>query len=214
MPSKNSRKLYLADSYYHIYNRGVNKRDIFRDNYDYSVFLNLLKRYLNDRPAQDKKGRIYPWLHKDIKLLAFCLMPNHFHLLIYQLKENAIHQLLKNVSGSYTAYFNKKYRRTGPLFQDRYKAAMIQQDEYLQHISRYIHLNPKLYKSWEFSSLPYYLEKNYAEWIQPKAILDLFNGISEYKKFLGDYEDYKASLDVVKSELADAWLFQDLVLES
>ncbi|MGH7237985.1 MAG: transposase, partial [Candidatus Saccharimonadales bacterium] len=127
------------------------------DEGDYAVFLNLLKRYLDDRPARDSSGRPYDWLHDDLDLAAFCLMPNHFHLLIYQTKSEAMTRLLRGVATSYTTYFNKKHNRIGPLFQDRFKASMILRDDYLQHISRYIHLNPKNYKSWEFSSLPYYL---------------------------------------------------------
>lgn len=204
MPSKNSRKVYIPDSYYHIYNRGLDKKTIFLDRQDYSVFLSLIKRYLDNEPAKDLKGRDYPWLHEDIELVAFCLMPNHFHLLVYQIKEDSAHQLLKNVSGSYTAYFNKKYKRIGPLFQDRFKAVLIQRDEYLQHISRYIHLNPASYRSWEFSSLPYYLGTKRANWIRPDRIMELFSSVAEYKDFVVDYEDYKLTLDSLKSELANS----------
>ncbi|MGH7237130.1 MAG: transposase [Candidatus Saccharimonadales bacterium] len=185
-----------------MYNRGVNKRKIFLDSEDYAVFLSLLKRYLDERPSKDYKGRQYPWLHNDIKLLAFCLMPNHFHFLVYQKDETSVRQLLKNVCGSYTIYFNKKYRRVGPLFQDRFKASMILRDDYLQHISRYIHLNPRYYKDWEFSSLPYYLDKKRASWIDPKPILELFDSPKDYETFTSDYEAQKAILDEIKQELA------------
>ena len=202
MPSRNSRKIYLQDAYYHLYNRGLDKQSIFLDADDYAVFLNLLKRYLDKQPAKDNKGRQYPWLHEDVELLAFCLMPNHFHLLVYQLTDDGVRQLLKNICGSYTTYFNKKYKRIGPLFQDRFKASMITRDDYLQHISRYIHLNPKTYKAWEFSSLPYYLGKKQAGWVRPDKILDLFNGRDEYAAFVSDYEAQKAMIDDIKAELA------------
>jgi putative transposase len=203
MPSRNSRKIYLTETFYHLYNRGVNKQRIFLDDGDYAVFLNLLKRYLDSRPAKDNKGREYPWLHNDVELLAFCVMPNHFHMLIYLKSEGAVHNLLKNVCGSYTIYFNKKYHRLGPLFQDRFKASMILRDNYLQHISRYIHLNPKNYESWEFSSLSYYLGTKQADWIQPARILELFSSAEDYANFVADYESQKAILDELKQELAD-----------
>jgi len=203
MPSKNSRKIYLEKTHYHIFNRGVNKRKIFLDEEDYAVFLNLFKRYLSRKPEVDAKKREYPWLYNDIELLSFCLMPNHFHLLAYQLEENSIKHLLKNVCGSYTSYFNKKYKRIGPLFQDRFKAKMIDDDAYLHHISRYIHMNPKQYLSWKHSSLPYYLGEQSAEWIQPYRIIELFNDKEDYLTFLKDYEKQKEIMDEIKDSLAD-----------
>lgn len=202
MPSKNRVKVYAPDSHYHIYNRGINKRRIFLDDDDYAVFLNLLKRYLDEAPVKDNKGREYDWLHNHVKLQAYCLMPNHFHLLIYQISPEAMTRLLRGVSGAYTTYFNKKYRRIGPLFQDRYKASLISSEEYLQHISRYLHLNPDDYKTWPYSSLEYYLGRKTAGWLSPDLILDLFVA-GEYKGFVSDYEAHKKALDEIKSELAN-----------
>jgi len=203
MPSRNVLKIYAGDSYYHIYNRGVEKRQIFLDNQDYSVFLNLLKRYLSNKPVLDKKGRQYPWLNKDLKLLAFCLMPNHFHLFIHQKESETMQMLLSGICTSYTVYFNKKYKRVGPLFQSRYKASMILSDEYYQHISRYIHLNPKDYLKWEWSSLPYYLGMKQASWVETSEIMSNFeNDIEKYLEFLKDYRGYKDSLDDISSSLA------------
>src|ERR1043166_5683188 len=125
MASRNLEKIYLEESVYHIYNRGINKRRIFLEDVDYAVFLNLLKRYLDKEPTKDRKGREYEWLHNRIELLAFCLMPNHFHLLLYQKDPEAMTRLLRGVCTSYTGYFNKKYKRMGPLFQDRFKASLI-----------------------------------------------------------------------------------------
>ncbi|MES2970703.1 MAG: transposase [Patescibacteria group bacterium] len=203
MPSRNLEKIYLPEAYYHLYNRGVNKRRVFLDDSDYAVFLNLLKRYLDDKPTLDNRGREYEWLHNSVELLSFCLMPNHYHLLIYQLEPDAMTQLLRRVGTSYTAYFNKKYKRTGPLFQDRFKASMITRDDYLQHISRYIHLNPQQYQKWKYSSLPYYLDQKQANWIQPERILELFSSVKEYEKFVADWIDQKKIIDEIKNELAD-----------
>lgn len=203
MPSRNIEKIYVSEAYYHIYNRGVAKQVIFEDDQDYSVFLSLLKRYLCQEPARDKQGREYPNYHEGIELLAFCLMPNHYHMLVYQSDPQAMTKLLRGVCTAYTMYFNKKYQRVGHLFQGRFKASMITNDAYLQHISRYIHLNPENYDKWEFSSLAYYLGAKHTDWLVPNKILELFK-VGGYKTFVSDYEEHRAMLKILKNELANA----------
>ena len=203
MPSPNLEKIYAPDCYYHIYNRGVDRQPIFKSPDDYAVFLNILKRYLDTEPIKDNKKREYEWLHEKVDLLAFCLISNHFHLFVYQHTPEAMTRLLRGVGTSYTGYFNKKYKRTGPLFQDRYKATMVDKDSYLMHISRYIHLNPSDYKNYEWSSYDYYVGKKNSGWVNPDKILRLFSSIKEYEEFTADYEDYKKSLELIKSDLAD-----------
>ncbi|MES2971586.1 MAG: transposase [Patescibacteria group bacterium] len=202
MTSRNRIKQYVDESYYHIYNRGVAKRVIFKEKQDYAVFLNLLKRYLDDKPSFDQSGREYEYLHDRIELLAFCLMPNHYHLLIYAQEAAAMTRLLRGVATSYSTYFNKKYERIGPLFQDRFKASWILRDNYLLHISRYIHLNPKDWRTWEYSSLAYYLGMKDAAWVRPKRMLELFEN-KNYEQFVADYESQKQIWDELKHELAD-----------
>lgn len=205
MPGKNLVKTYADDSYYHIYNRGVNGDLVFIDNEDKAVFLNLFKRYLSDKPEKDLKGREYAWLQKDIQLLAFCLMGNHYHLLVYQKERDALTRLMRAVNSSYGMYFNNKYKRKGPLFQSYCRASLIDNQAYLDHISRYIHLNPgkNKYKIWNGSSLPYYEGSLSAEWVNPKAILDMFPSKSAYLRFVADYEDMHDELDILKHELAN-----------
>jgi len=186
-----------------VYNRGVAKQAIFLDDDDYRTFLNLLKRYLDVEPHKDMKGREYKWLHNNIELLAYCLMPNHFHLLLYQIDEDAMKQLMSGVATSYSTYFNKKYKRVGHLFQERYKASEITNDSYLQHISRYIHRNPKDYKHWAYSSLSKYHGTESAGWLRPSRILDLFDSMEQYTQFVDDYTDAKDSLDIIQHELAN-----------
>ena len=111
--------------------------------------------------------------------------------------------LLQRVLTSYSIYFNKRYQRVGPLFQDTYKASRINSDEYLLHISRYIHLNPQNWRDWEFSSIDFYLGNKHAEWLDQKPIMDLFENKKDYHEFVANYEDYKRSLEEIKSELAD-----------
>jgi putative transposase len=205
MPSKNTLKQYSENAYYHVYNRGVNKELVFKDEEDYAVFLNLLKRYLDASPAKDNKGREYPWLHNDIELLAFCLMPNHFHCYVYVKEVSALTKLFQNISTSYGMYFNKKYKRIGPVFQGRFKASLVMEDSYHTHITRYIHLNPDSYKSWPYSSLPYFMGNKNASWINTRILSDLFgNDVTEYQKFLEDFKGHKEALKEIRSELANS----------
>jgi len=197
MPAKNVVKLYASRSVYHVYNRGNNKQKIFLESADYAAFLNLLKRHLSKVITSDKLGRQYKNWHGNIELLAFCLIPNHFHLLLYQKHNSVITQLMKSITVSYSGYFNAKYSRTGHVFQGVFRASLIEEEPYWQHISRYIHLNPRNWKSWEWSSLPYYLNKRRADWINPKRILETFEE-TNYLEFVSDYEDHKTMLDELK----------------
>lgn len=189
MPSRNVLKDYVPHSYYHVYNRGVEKRVIFKDDQDYEVFLSLLKRYLSPSSEKDSYGRDGVTFYGEVELLAFCLMPNHFHLLLY-VNENPrkMSELLRRVSTSYTMYFNKKYDRVGHLFQGRFKASRIFNDEYLLHISRYIHRNPSDYYNWQYSSYPYYIKGWSADWVRPDRIYELYEW-GTYEQFVNDWND-------------------------
>ena len=203
MPRRNVLKVDVPDSYYHVYARGNNKLKIFRDKQDYSVLLSLLKRYLSAEQQKAPDGYMYPSLSGKIELLCFCLMPNHFHLLLYQKDEKTMETLMRGVMTSYSLYFNKRYKRTGTLFESRYKASLISQQSYLEHITRYIHLNPTGWQKYPYSSLPYYLGKQKADWILPKFILDILGTKEKYIEFLKDCEDNKHMLDKIKHELAN-----------
>lgn len=203
MPSRNVLKIDVPQSYYHIYARGISKSKIFLDADDYAAFLNLFRRYLSHEQQHDRLGVPYPHLFSKVELLCFCLMSNHFHLLIYQEESGAMQQLMRGIMTSYSRYFNKKYDRSGPLFETRYKASLIHDQKYLEHITRYIHLNPKEWRNYKYSSLPFYLGLQEAEWLVPDKILCLFKGRSEYLAFVEDYEDNKRMLDLMKQELAD-----------
>lgn len=203
MPTKNRVKIYVPEAYYHIYNRGVNKRKIFLDEQDYSVFLSLLKRYLSNNRSPNKYGETYEDLSDEIILLAYCLMPNHVHLLVFQINVSGMTNLMRRVFTSYSMYFNKKYKRVGNLFQDAYKARLVESDGYLHHISRYVHLNPDNWRKYAYSSIGYYVGSKKTDWLKTEPILDLFKNKKEYSNFLSDYEDYKRSLDAVKHLLAN-----------
>lgn len=202
MPSRHIVKTYSEDTYYHIYNRGVEKRLIFQDRDDYTKFLYLLKIYLtnpeilrNEYPLL-RSNIVDKNLFEEIDLLAFCLMPNHFHLLVYQKQKDSITKLLRQICTAYVIYFNKKLERVGPLFQSKFKAVVVDSDEYLLHLSRYIHLNPTgrgaPLDEFEWSSYLYYLGKRQSNWLKTNTIVKYFNksrtGFS-YKSFVEDYQD-------------------------
>ncbi len=142
MPSKNTVKTYLENGYYHIYNRGVEKRRIFEDSQDYQRFLYYLKLYLIPSDILHKeKPLLRPHLVRanlaeEVELLAYCLMPNHFHLLVHQKTKDATTKLMRQVLTSYSMYFNKRYERLGSLFEGIFKACLVENDEYLLHLSR------------------------------------------------------------------------------
>lgn len=198
------RKVYVPESYYHIYNRGVNKEAVYREEEDFAIFLSLLKRYLG-REAERKPNRTWhPNFYNSIELLAFCLMDNHFHLFIYQQDAEAMAKLMTSLTVSYGMYFNKKYGRVGPIFQRCYRAVRMTDESQFLHISRYIHMNPAEYETYEWSSLPYYLQKKHASWIRPARILEVFKDQqTDYRQFLSDYKNRRDELVSLKNELAD-----------
>lgn len=111
---------------------------------------------------------------------------------------------MQSVMTSYSMYFNQKYNHFGPVFQGRYLASHIDHEMYLEHITRYIHLNPKNYLNYEYSSLQYYLGSKSATWLTEGQIMQIFNNDSnEYINFLSDYEGHMAMLEEIKYELAD-----------
>lgn len=218
MPSKNSIKLYVENSYYHIYNRGVDKKNLFNDKQDYAVFLGLLKRYLIPIPKEDetkkiqnnqnkvqnkvgpRKVRYRTDLFEKVQLISYCLMPNHFHLMIKQTTKEAITDIMRALSNSYVIYFNKKYKRTGPLFTGRYKAVLVEGDSYLLHLTRYIHLNPldlgyarSDLVNYPYSSFSSYLNKKRVDWIFPEEILSFFR--TAQKKDPNDLLSYQSFVD-------------------
>ena len=202
MPTRNRVKVYISDVYYHIYNRGWNRSEIFLDEDDYTYFESLLVRHISTEVRKDRKGREYRWLRPAIQLNAYCLMPNHFHMLVYQTDESGISQLMSSVLTAYTMYFNKKYKRRGSLFESTYKAVLIADDVQLMHITRYIHLNHAGYRTWPHSSYDDYLS-NARDWVDPTQILALFGSKQRYKEFVDDYEELQRERDRIKAELAN-----------
>lgn len=195
MPCRNIVKIYDSNTYYHIYNRGVEKRNIFLDDQDYAVFTGLLKRHLDVEPSIGSQGREHEWLTNDIELTAFCLMPNHFHLLIYQIEIDAVTKLLRAVCSAYVTYFNDKYKRVGPLFQGKFKGVKINNNGHLLYLTRYIHRNPSSFLEWEWSSLGYWLGKKSSSWVKPQRLNDM--GHDVYIDYINNENDYIKSIDQI-----------------
>ncbi|QQS65273.1 transposase [Candidatus Saccharibacteria bacterium] len=205
MPGKNSRKIYSSEHYYHVYNRGVGKQIIFHDSFDKSHFLHIIKRHLDPTDKSTRSDKLpYRKFNDDIELLSYCLMGNHFHLLLYvKGRAENLPIFIQSVMTAYTMHYNKRYKRVGSLFQGVYKASMILDESYLLHITRYIHLNPRNYQNYFYSSLRYYLDGSICpKWLNPKRILEMFEK-EEYKIFVEDRLSYEESLPILKKfELA------------
>lgn len=203
MPIKNTIKQYIEDGYYHIYNRGVEKRRIFEDDDDYKVFLRYLKIYLTPpeilRPQEPllRFHLVNGNLSKEVSLISYCLMGNHFHLLLHQKTKNGISKLMQKLLTAYCGYFNRKYRRVGPLFASIFKAAHITTDEYLLHLSRYIHQNPQerdaSLADYPWSSYTYFVGITPPPWLKPNLILEYFNNSKpslSYQNFVEETTDH------------------------
>ncbi len=225
MPARNSIKPYISNSCYHIYNRGVEKRIIFLDKQDYAVFLSYLKEYLlpkdiqdlqqklmNLKLSSDKKDDILKILRMNnfadqITLYAFCLMPNHFHLLVKQKNAKSIDKFMNSLCTRYSVYFNKKYERIGSLFQGVYKAVHIEREDYLLYLTRYIHYQARKRnkKAARPSSMEAYLGINNTSWIKPDEILSYFSKTNlnlTYQSFI-EQTDRRKSFDQIFSVLID-----------
>ena len=202
MPSKNIIREFTEDGIYHIYNRGIEKRNVFLDKQDYKIFLYYLKSYLScpddkkKSPHNISRAGLDFNLYQEINLLSYVLMPNHFHFLIQQKPKNAITEFMRRLISAYVRYFNEKYKRVGPLFQSRYKAALVLKDEYFLHLSSYIHINPielpnyskiKNLENYSYSSYPDYIGKRNTSWVFRDPVLDFFQAkdkFTAYKEYV------------------------------
>lgn len=138
---------FAPGEYYHIYNRGVNKRNIFQEKSHYERFMKLLYAANGDKPyifreiehrpiSSVKRGKPL------VAIGAYVLMPNHFHILVKEINDGGLSTFMAKLCTGYSLYFNKKERRVGPLFQSVFKARHARRDEYLKYLFAYIHLNP------------------------------------------------------------------------
>lgn len=204
------RKFKISpNEHYHVLNRGNNKQNIFIDGRDWIRFLFLVlyfqspERFFNiNRPVSNyvkhrvfniaKEKTIKIITDRKIELINFCLIPNHFHLLLKETAGGGISQYMQRVQDSYTKYFNTKYGKIGHLFQGPFKAVLVENNEQLLHASAYIHRNPREIPEWKdkeenypWSSYQDYTKKNrWGELLKTDIILNQFSDPKEYKEFL------------------------------
>lgn len=203
MPGKNVLKNYKPNSYYHVYNRGVAKQNIFRDVDDYKKFLSYLKLYLTQSDLQGsslKEMKVAPsrrlknYFGK-VRLHAYCLMPNHYHMLFYQTEIDGINYFMRSFATKYSMYFNRKYNRVGPLYENIFKAVEVESENQLIYLSKYIHRNPvdilpsrMFLEGYKYSSYPNYLRRFFQSWVEINEILSYFTKQS-YKKFVEEEDE-------------------------
>jgi len=229
MPARNSVKQYIDNGYYHLYNRGVEKRLIFLNQQDYAVFLGYLKDYLLPKDEDNlrnqlsdpttsykEKDKILKRLrlnnfYKEITLLAYALMPNHFHFFIKQKSALAIDKFMQSLCTRYTMYFNRKYRRVGSLFQAVYKAVVVDTDEQFVYLSKYINQQALAsqgetlqgWKEKQPSSFPEYMGLRKSDWVKPQEVLSYFSKTIPtltYKAFVLKPDDYEPIQSLIIEE--------------
>ena len=215
------RDVQLAnENYYHVLNRGVASQKVFNCERDYYQFIDRMNYYRNnnlpmgfaqlmDLPLKIKRDLLNKIeIKKDflIDIIAFCLMPNHFHLLLKQKTNNGISKFLSNLSNSFTRYYNIKHKRVGTMLQGRFKAILVKSDEQLIHLSRYIHSNPystglvktlSELKKFPYSSLSEFISGREG-FCNPDIVIGQFAGTDAYWHFVSDHADYQQSLQVIK----------------
>lgn len=151
-----TRRVPLAnEEYYHVYNRGVDKREIFHDRHDSDRFFRSMVAFNTVNPVGslrhvdlERKNSGETTVNPEplVEIIAYCLNPNHFHLLLKQKVDGGVSEFMKRLAGGYTWYFNNKYDRSGVLFQGIFKASHIDVNEYLLHVSVYVNLNFRVHK--------------------------------------------------------------------
>ena len=217
---------FLTNGFYHIFDRGVEKRNIFRDNSDYVRFIHDLYEFNDKKPAPEylrrntedsNVGHTMSHIERDklVNLHIFALMPNHHHLIVEPIKENGAYLFMKKLHCGYARGFNEKHKRSGYLFQGRYKDVYIKDDRQLMHLVCYVHSNPlslwkenwkekkltrleikqaiKFLEKYKWSShLDYWGIKNFPSVINNKFLLEFFDGVGGYKKyFINWIEQYQ-----------------------
>ncbi len=221
---------FVPGNYYHIYNRGTEKREIFLDKSDYLRFIFLLYICNSVEPVNIRelfpegfKKEIYKGLsfanlakfNREKTLVnigAYCLMPNHFHILIKEKIDNGISIFMRKLSTAYAMYFNKKNERNGVLFQGPFKAELVDNDEYLKYLFAYIHLNQvkliepiwkevgikdpnrttEFLDNYQWSSYPFYIEQKQEDFLLNKEEFpEYFNEFNEFKIFIDQWLNYQ-----------------------
>lgn len=212
----------ITDHFYHVFNKSIDGRPIFTNKRECSITLQMVKYYqvADERKvsfskfrlwAQELRNNFYQVVYKNksflTEIVAFCLMPNHYHFLLKQIKDDGISKFLSDFQNSFTRFYNIKHERKGHLFTGPFKAVLIENESQLIHVSRYIHLNPLTsYLLKEPDDLNDYLWSSYPEYVglkeskisNPEYVLSQFKNSSDYNKFVLDQVDYQRDLEQLK----------------
>ncbi len=214
-----NRTIILANQQiYHVYNRGVERRMVFTGKREYERMMmtlwfyrhtdagSTLSAYLN-LSTEERQVFAASLVKKSMRvsILAYCLMPNHFHLILRQEVTHGISRFVANVSNSYTKFFNIKRARVGPLFQGTFKAVLVETDEQFRHLTRYVHLNPvssflikpEELESYSWSSYGEYLGKATSPLCDIKQVKAL-TSLAHYRSFILDQAAYQQELEKIK----------------
>lgn len=203
-----------VSAFYHVYNRGVAKLPIFLDQQDLERFLDTLNYYLEavqitklSTARLIKSGLPRPVAEPNsplTEILAYALMPNHFHLVLREQSEKGISRFMRVVLNSYTRYFNTRHERVGPIFQGIFRFVKVESDEQLLHLTRYVHLNPFVAKltqdlaAYRWTSYPAYLAGTNSRLCHPTLPLKLAGSPLTYASFVTDFADYAVSISLIK----------------
>jgi putative transposase len=211
---------------YHVMNKSIAGYEIFTHESDYVRFVRLLRFFnLTAQPTKfsffltrDQGVRQHGFeaalaeissANNHSQIIAYCLMPTHFHLLARPSTNDSLSQLLKNALNGYARYFNTKYKRRGTLWMSRFKNVIVEDDEQLLHVSRYIHLNPvtaglvKKPEEWRYSSYQEYVDRDavHHPLTSYTDVIDLSE--MEYRQFTEDQADYQKELALIKSQVLE-----------
>jgi len=206
------RKSPLATGHvYHIFNKSIAGFKIFNTDTDYNrliqsmLYYNSNKNFCGLTRFKELGNTISFSMQKTaqlVEIIAFCHMPTHFHLILKQLKENGISCFMNALQKSYSQFFNRKQDRKGPLWQGPFKNKLVDKDEYLIHLTRYIHLNPvkariaNTPKDWPYSSFNEYIGKVDKEH-KICEYENILNITSSYEQYVNDHIDYQRSLSKI-----------------
>ena len=211
----NKKRFFEQGRIFHICNKSIANYGIFKDRRNTLRFVQTLNYY--NRIDKKRKLSNYLKLKKGkhansnllslketnkLKFLAYCIMLDHYHLLIKVLRNNILSKYMSDVENSFSRYFNIKFKRKGPIWQSRFRSVEIKTDEQLLHVSRYIHLNPTTSylvdkpEDWEFSSYKDYINSDY--YLQKVLNEFTINSSLKYKKFCEDQIDYQRKLKEIK----------------
>ncbi|KKQ73620.1 MAG: hypothetical protein US94_C0030G0004 [Berkelbacteria bacterium GW2011_GWB1_38_5] len=219
MKSNNKENWLVNGGVYHVISRSIANYQVFNTDNDYLRMIQLLRFYQRQNPptkysqflrsdsAQNMGfSQYFKMVLKDyeklVEIIAYCLMPNHIHLVLKQLQDKGISIFMSNVLNSYTRYFNLLHKRKGPLWESRFKHILVEKDEQLLHLTRYVHLNPSSANLVQKPEL--WKPSSYLEYIKPSIDQltyheDLFEmDPKNYQKFVNDRKDYQRQLSIIK----------------